>query len=728
MRIVFFFLMLTFLLSACGGGSSSTTPSPGQSSRPIVSLSKSSLSSSSLAASSLTQVFSSANSSVTIIEQHFITTEDQSLSIVLDENIDLNGYAGSEPLTSAFGYYPTLEGGGSQPDYHENIIYYMPKENFYGQDRFSYWVDIDQDMQSRKKLDIIIDVQPAPDLQPKIDLPKNRVYQTGETVCLPFPVYPDDQTTLIPSDSTKLYFENALLEFVPRDDCLEVVLPAITIAGMHKILYAQVNGSQDVNFTVAVQMSIRKDDLEYFIGRESQPGQIIALVRTDNVSDEQYSKWISQHLLAFLQEPLIANYQSFWSFVVIKPAAEARLKSYGDIWSADPPYFHQFVSEYVPEHTEMVVLDARNFRATGGYPITMNLSNDSRVLFHELGHSHAKLGDEYTDAGISVSPYLENTYPNISNFTLKKIESLPWVHWIDDWSRVPGQQFQTWEHKSVGAFMGAFFKADRYYRPAYRSLMRAPGSPPSPVDEEAWVLGNYEMQGLLASATSKNKNGTTEISLSREWDTTLTKVSWFLNDIELTEFTNQAKVVIDEQQIVENKYSIKAVLTDITGKVRNPHAYKAFNEFIDPITHHFVDLGINKTFERTWIFQKSTMVVAKQNAVTNFSKAKKSEQWTSHLVTVKNGVHQLQSTRHYAAKGTVLPVTGSSHVSVEISTDEVGLLYVQGVSLQQFDIEAIPAPFINDNTYKIVHPSIEGAYRIKVYALPERELIAEYSF
>ncbi|MEN0038758.1 MAG: M64 family metallopeptidase [Cellvibrio sp.] len=724
MRVIFVFFSCLLLLSACGGGSSSKSSNSGQSSKKIISSTKSSLSSASFVGSSLSQKSSAASSVVVVVERHVVTDEDKPLIIELDANIRLGGYAGPGALISAYAHYTTQEGGRSWSESLGNTIYYTPKTDFYGQDRFSYWI-YENDTVS-KKIEFIVEVNPIVDLQPRIYLPEKQAYAAGDVLRIPFPAYPDENITLTPDSSTKLYFEGALLAFEQHENYLEVILPAITLAGTHNILYTQLDGAREINFPIALQMVIRKSNIEYFIGNESRPGQTIVLVRTDNVSDGQYSEWINWHLLEFLREPLVTAFQPYWNFVVIKPAGEAKLKAYGDVWAADAPYFSRFVSEYVSANTKLIVLDGRQFRASGGHPITMNVFNDSRVLFHELGHSHAKLGDEYTDAGNAGSPYSEGIYPNVSA-SGSNTKSIPWSHWINDWSIVPGQNVKAWDHNSVGAFLGAFYYSDRYYRPAYRSLMRVPAAPPSPVDEETWALANYEALGLLASAAVNYKVGLAEVSISREWDKSLTRVNWFLNGVELTEYANQAKIFVDEKQVVEKQYSIKVVLTDLTGRIKNPHAYRAFNTFIDPITHQFVDDGVNKTFERSWTLHKFSSVAAKQNSQAKVSSIAKTEQWTSHLIVVKNGVHQLDSTRHYNAQGTVPPVTGESHFSVEILSDGDALLYEQGVSLRKFDAGVIPVPFVNESAYNIVHPKITGAYQIKIYTLPERELVAEYS-
>lgn len=95
-----------------------------------------------------------------------------------------------------------------------------------------------------------------------------------------------------------------------------------------------------------------------------------------------------------------------------------------------------------------------------------------RVAIHELGHSIARLGDEYS--GLSGTPRLTreqiaSIYPNLS--LSKKRSELPWKDWVAEDQRLPGG----WFTKGVGAFEGGGAYSSGVYRPERRCRMRTDG-------------------------------------------------------------------------------------------------------------------------------------------------------------------------------------------------------------------------------------------------------------
>lgn len=95
-----------------------------------------------------------------------------------------------------------------------------------------------------------------------------------------------------------------------------------------------------------------------------------------------------------------------------------------------------------------------------------------RVAIHELGHSIARLGDEYS--GLSGTPRLtreqvSSIYPNLTNKS--KRDELPWKDWVARDQRIPGG----WFTKGVGAFQGGGAYSSGVYRPERRCRMRTDG-------------------------------------------------------------------------------------------------------------------------------------------------------------------------------------------------------------------------------------------------------------
>ena len=94
----------------------------------------------------------------------------------------------------------------------------------------------------------------------------------------------------------------------------------------------------------------------------------------------------------------------------------------------------------------------------------------SYIAMHELGHSHANLGDEYItsdDRGFDMSIYADsspNTTTNNDPYNVK------WSHWIQDKTNVPGYTAGA-SSSGVGLFTGTYYSSDESWRPEDYNVM-----------------------------------------------------------------------------------------------------------------------------------------------------------------------------------------------------------------------------------------------------------------
>lgn len=94
----------------------------------------------------------------------------------------------------------------------------------------------------------------------------------------------------------------------------------------------------------------------------------------------------------------------------------------------------------------------------------------SYIAMHELGHSHANLGDEYItsdDRGFDMSIYADsspNTTTNNDPYNVK------WSHWIQDKTNVPGYTAGA-SSNGVGLFTGTYYSSDESWRPEDYNVM-----------------------------------------------------------------------------------------------------------------------------------------------------------------------------------------------------------------------------------------------------------------
>ena len=103
----------------------------------------------------------------------------------------------------------------------------------------------------------------------------------------------------------------------------------------------------------------------------------------------------------------------------------------------------------------------------------------ANLVLHEVGHTFGLLGDEY---GGVCSRSEEPDYPNIASG--HDPDSLNWAHWIEAGTRVPSTSITA---GVVSAFEGAYGCDSQYYRPTYRSKMRADGEPFERANQETLI-------------------------------------------------------------------------------------------------------------------------------------------------------------------------------------------------------------------------------------------------
>nr|WP_281432965.1 M64 family metallopeptidase [Microvirga terrestris] len=101
------------------------------------------------------------------------------------------------------------------------------------------------------------------------------------------------------------------------------------------------------------------------------------------------------------------------------------------------------------------------------------------IALHEIGHAFANLGDEY-DYGIS-GPYTGNE-PSYVNVTADPTGA-KWARWLG--YDQPGIGV-------IGAYEGAYYRADGAYRPSLNSKMKNLGQPFDAVSREQFIRKFYE--------------------------------------------------------------------------------------------------------------------------------------------------------------------------------------------------------------------------------------------
>jgi hypothetical protein len=155
----------------------------------------------------------------------------------------------------------------------------------------------------------------------------------------------------------------------------------------------------------------------------------------------------------------------------------------------------------VPHHDQAALL-ANTERYAGSAGVVASATArgtwTAEMLQHEMGHSHAGLTDEYTDANadpnLDLGDDFDNLYPNASR--ISDPASVKWRHWFTDPANVPTAPNQA----GVGVFQGSHYVPTGVYRPTWESFMRIMNKRVDPVSAEAWGIAMHRRAGAVIPA------------------------------------------------------------------------------------------------------------------------------------------------------------------------------------------------------------------------------------
>ncbi len=158
--------------------------------------------------------------------------------------------------------------------------------------------------------------------------------------------------------------------------------------------------------------------------------------------------------------------------------------------------------EHAPDYDISIVLvNTTIYGGAGGTLAVASLHNSSdEVLLHEIGHSFAKLADEYVDA-ISAPNYPPAESANATQKTARA--ELAWIDFLLDSTAVPTPNpspTTNTDANFVGHWEGAHYRATGFYRPVFDSKMRTLGRPFGPVNLRAYAKALHRLN--LNNATT----------------------------------------------------------------------------------------------------------------------------------------------------------------------------------------------------------------------------------
>ena len=232
-----------------------------------------------------------------------------------------------------------------------------------------------------------------------------------------------------------------------------------------------------------------------------------------------------------------------------------------------------YVFQHYPQFDFVLVAgNSTKYGGAGGSISTFTLHPSATdVAIHELGHSFARLADEYVDeasAPMYLPYYCETCYANITQLT--DLNQVKWRHWFSDPAKVPTQPGQA----GVGLFEGGYYHSKGFYRPKHNSFMLELGQPIGEINGEAWVNQLYQTIGMYHSQQPQQPQVVQQRGQNQQFSLVLSvgsaqqQVQWYLNSQLLPQFDGKTSISCCQEQ--QQNYQLKAVITDISGLIKAP--------------------------------------------------------------------------------------------------------------------------------------------------------------
>ena len=221
------------------------------------------------------------------------------------------------------------------------------------------------------------------------------------------------------------------------------------------------------------------------------------------------------------------------------------------------------VNQTFPQWDNILVIVNSSKYGGAGYSNgigTVSMSSSTKyVAIHEMAHSFAHLGDEYSYGQTSIP----SNEPSAANLTINNnTATVKWLHWLG-YGSGDGE---------VGLFEGAAYVTSGVWRPTNNSLMRINGAAFYAVNKEAWTLAVYEHGGVYIGKIPEDSN--IEITAGHAqpfmvdtlMDEGAQSLRWYINGQEQSALRDQASVKLGQRQT--DDFVVRVEINDKTQTIR----------------------------------------------------------------------------------------------------------------------------------------------------------------
>ncbi len=225
---------------------------------------------------------------------------------------------------------------------------------------------------------------------------------------------------------------------------------------------------------------------------------------------------------------------------------------------------YQFIPQY---DLVLIIVNDEEYGGSGGRFMTISKhAATAEIARHELGHSFANLGDEYT-TGWSTGDELDNA-TRVTDRTQTR-----WKSWIENSTSIPTPVISTNESK-VGLFEGANYSEPGWYRPKSNCKMRSLGVDYCEVCKESLVKAIYAKSRPLRSQEPASfltnlvaaSSQTFRVKTTTPPDQPM-EVRWTLNGVPMLE--TSSNLVLSAAQLIPGTNYLQVAVADKTSLVRS---------------------------------------------------------------------------------------------------------------------------------------------------------------
>jgi len=351
------------------------------------------------------------------------------------------------------------------------------------------------------------------------------------------------------------------------------------------------------SFAVFMQIAVSQESIQQLLDNGPTDKRINIVFLSEGYTSLQLTQYIvdaTNDLNSFLDTPPNSSYKNFFNAFAISVASTDSGSDHPSRNVYRNTYFNStfdtrgiarlvtinaegankvqtLLQANMPEYDIVIIIvnDPEYGGSGGAFAITSINSSALETVVHELGHSFAGLGDEYSSP---YPGYPDTEEPNTTKETVR--EKIKWNSWISNATPLPTPK--TSQYGSVvGLFEGAHYQSSGWFRPKLNCKMQTLGVKFCEVCSETFIKSFYRILCPIESFSPAQPS----ISVSDTQSVLLSvsnikpngsgmKTEWFI-DGEKINNEKGASLNVSGKDLGIGQHTAYCIVRDTTPLVRN---------------------------------------------------------------------------------------------------------------------------------------------------------------